>query len=358
MSEENRNRFSVLSILTAFTLGLLCMGTIVLVVQNLNTQKNFALAPAFEAAQAGTEISDNPSFSRRAQALQLTPKPNPVRKVVATQPPRPISQNEALPESQPSPEIALEPPNATPPVPIAVPVVETALINRNPPAGSIFGRAVLEGMPPLETPIPFDPNCGRLIKGSATTRHFITSQNGDLADVFVVVTDGLAEREWSKSRRRALVRDVNCFFEPYISGALVDQEIVIENDDPVMHNAHVIPNEGKEFNFALLPKHSTSFKLTAPQIFVRLKCDVHPWEFAYISVITHPFFAVTDKSGQFSLPPLPPGKYTIRAYHRKAGELAQEVEMNENESRSVEFRFLVPPEKTPSFHQASQRSTR
>ncbi|MDB6040635.1 MAG: hypothetical protein JWM99_4476 [Verrucomicrobiales bacterium] len=358
MSEDNRTRFSALSILAAFTLGFLCMGMIVLVVQNLNPQKSVALAPAFEESQSVTEISDSPSFSRRAQTLHLTPKPNPIRKVVVTSPPRPVPQDEIIPEPQPSLGIPIGAPTLPPPVPVAAPLIETLVLNQNPPTGSIIGRALLEGTAPMETPLPLDPNCGRLIKGPATTRHFVTSQNGDLADVFVIVTEGLRATDWPKPAKRALLRDVNCFFEPYISGAFVDQEIAIENGDPVLHNVHVIPNEGKESNFALLPKHSISFRLAASQLFVRLKCDVHPWEFAYITAVTHPFFAVTDKSGQFKLPPLPSGRYMVHAYHRKAGELSQEVEMNENESRSVEFRFHVPTENAPLFHNAAKRAIR
>jgi hypothetical protein len=346
MPEDNHNRFSALSVLAAFTLGLLSMGIIVLVVKNLNTQEPRALAPAFQESEAASEVSDNRSFSRRAQSLQLSPKPTPkpVRKVAATPPPAPAPREEIVPEQAPSSDTAGDTARLPTPAAVTTAVVETVLPNVNPPAGSIIGRAFLDGTPPPEIPIPFDSTCGRLNKGSATTRHFVTSRNGELADVFVVVTDGLSSRTWPKSAKSALVRDINCFFEPYVSGVRVNQEIVLENSDPVLHNAHLMANENKEANYSLLPKHSKSIRLAVPEIFVRLKCDVHPWEFAYIAAVEHPFFAVTDKSGQFMLPPLPPGRYTVSAYHRKAGQISQEVELNENESRSIEFRFQVPSE--------------
>jgi hypothetical protein len=50
---------------------------------------------------------------------------------------------------------------------------------------------------------------------------------------------------------------------------------------------------------------------------VRFKCDVHPWMFAYVGVVEHPFFAVTDKDGAFKISDVPNGKYTIEAYHPK-----------------------------------------
>jgi len=51
-------------------------------------------------------------------------------------------------------------------------------------------------------------------------------------------------------------------------------------------------------------------------LFARLSCDVHPWEFAYVSILKHPFFAITDEHGEFVITNVPPGKYTVEARHR------------------------------------------
>ena len=54
------------------------------------------------------------------------------------------------------------------------------------------------------------------------------------------------------------------------------------------------------------------------------KCDVHGWMNAYVGVLDHPYFAVTDKDGKFDLKTLPPGTYTIEAWHEKLGTQAAE----------------------------------
>src|SRR6185436_12982051 len=75
-----------------------------------------------------------------------------------------------------------------------------------------------------------------------------------------------------------------------------------------------------------------------PEIFLRVKCDVHPWMFAYIAVLPHPFFAVTDSRGSFQFPPgLPPGKYVIAARHLKAGEAVVEVTIREEQETIIPF---------------------
>ena len=52
---------------------------------------------------------------------------------------------------------------------------------------------------------------------------------------------------------------------------------------------------------------------------VPFKCDVHGWMNAYVGVLDHPYFAITGKDGKFELKTLPPGTYTIEAWHEKLG---------------------------------------
>jgi hypothetical protein len=71
---------------------------------------------------------------------------------------------------------------------------------------------------------------------------------------------------------------------------------------------------------------------------MRIKCDVHPWMFAYVSALEHPFFAVTDANGNFTFPlALPPGRYLIAATHLKAGESVQEIEAEQPGTSNLEF---------------------
>jgi hypothetical protein len=69
------------------------------------------------------------------------------------------------------------------------------------------------------------------------------------------------------------------------------------------------------------------FSFPKAEDFVRFKCDVHPWMFSYVTVCDHPYFAVTGADGAFKISDVPPGKYTLVAKHRKAGEVSQEIEV-------------------------------
>ena len=65
--------------------------------------------------------------------------------------------------------------------------------------------------------------------------------------------------------------------------------------------------------------------------------------FAYVGVVEHPWFAVTDGNGSFALPSgLPPGQYTLAAVHRKLGEQTQTITVGANGSVAVTFTLEVP----------------
>jgi len=72
------------------------------------------------------------------------------------------------------------------------------------------------------------------------------------------------------------------------------------------------------------------FSFSKPEEFVKFKCDVHPWMFAWISVFDNPYFAVSGKDGTFKISNVPAGKYTLKATHRKAGTVTKEIEVKDS----------------------------
>jgi hypothetical protein len=129
-----------------------------------------------------------------------------------------------------------------------------------------------------------------------------------------------------------------------VFGVMVNQKLKVKNSDPLLHNVHAVPKTNKEFNFAQPVKNQINEKaFSQPEVLLRIKCDVHPWMNAYVGVVPHKFFAVTDANGRFALPKgLPGGKYTIEAVHPKAGRVTQEITVAAGESKPVELTLSVP----------------
>jgi hypothetical protein len=207
----------------------------------------------------------------------------------------------------------------------------------------ISGRTFLRGVPPPEKVITMDAACAQLNPAALTTRHYVVGEDGALADVFVYVKDAPATPV--RAGLTAVQEQIGCQFQPYILGVQPGQKIVLRNMDSVLGNAHITTKKpgNTERNLALMGGGAASFSFDVPELFVQLKTDVHPWMYAYICVVDHPWFAVTDRKGNFVLPSgLPSGNYTLVATHRKAGEQSQQIHVTANGTLPVTFTFDVP----------------
>lgn len=115
-----------------------------------------------------------------------------------------------------------------------------------------------------------------------------------------------------------------------------------------MHNIRATAARNAEFNLAMpIEGMVTQKRFRNPELFIRINCDVHPWMFAYVSVFTHPFFAVSDKDGNYTLPPgLPRGTYVLAARHHKAGEMQKTCTVGSLPGTVIDFNFSLPSRLT------------
>lgn len=212
-------------------------------------------------------------------------------------------------------------------------------------AADITGKVTLKGTPPAEKDLPLDPSCGKLWpKEKPKTRFYVAGADGGLADVFVYLKQADSKGAAAKP---ALLDQKGCEYVPYIMGLQTGQKLLIRNSDPVLHNVHATPKINKEFNLAQMAGGKDIERtLDQNEVFVRFKCDVHPWMFAYVGVVPHGYFAVTDKDGNFKIEGVPAGKYTVLAFHRKAHgtedkAIAQEVTVGDS-AATANFTVEVP----------------
>jgi plastocyanin len=99
-----------------------------------------------------------------------------------------------------------------------------------------------------------------------------------------------------------------------------ETQLVVKNSDPVEHNIHGYKTSelSTQFNFGTAPKVTMSevaeaFLEDAAKYIV--KCDIHPWMSAYVHAVKHPYYAITNESGEYSLENVPPGTYRVVCWH-------------------------------------------
>ncbi len=208
-------------------------------------------------------------------------------------------------------------------------------------AGEVKGVVSFEGTAPKNEPIKMnaDPVC---MKENTTpqTQETYEVADGKLANVFVYVKDGLGNYSYDPPTGAVTIDQKSCRYHPHVFGIRVGQELDIVNDDPTLHNIHALPKGNTEFNTGQpIQGMKTMHVFNAKEVMVPFKCDVHGWMNAYVGVMDNPYFAVTAKDGSFDLKDLPPGTYTIEAWHEKFGTQTASVTLGAKESKDVPFTF-------------------
>ena len=194
-------------------------------------------------------------------------------------------------------------------------------------AGEVTGTVALDGAAPANEAIKMnaDPVC---VKENTTPQSQETYEvaDGKLGNVFVYIKDGLGNYVYDTPTEAATIDQMNCRYHPHVFGMRVNQPLTIINSDPTLHNIHAMPKGNAEFNNGQpIQGMKMDHTFTAKEVMVPFKCDVHGWMNAYVGVLDHPFFAVTDEDGKFDIKGLPPGTYTIEAWHEKGGAVTQSV---------------------------------
>ena len=211
--------------------------------------------------------------------------------------------------------------------------------------GTITGQVVFSGTPPTPSSVSFggEQQCA-LIHGDhpPQVEDVVVNSNGTLRDVLVYVV-GEVQGTYTPPAEPLVFEQKGCLFVPHVGAVMIGQPVEVRNDDPVLHNVRAQSKQGQSFNIAQpVQGMKTTKKLLKPEIGIPIKCDVHFWMTGYLHVLPHPFFAITETNGTFAIKGLPPGTYTLEAWHGKLGTKQLTVTVTGNESHTAEFTFGSP----------------
>ena len=214
----------------------------------------------------------------------------------------------------------------------------------------VKGHVTVDGAVPANAAIKMnaDPICARTATTPQQMETYVVGTDGkSLGNVFVYVKDGLGNYVGQAPTTPVTIDQKDCRYHPHVFGIQVGQPLEIVNSDPTLHNIHAVAKSNREFNNGQpIQGMKTTHTFTAPEVMVPFKCDVHGWMNAYVGVLPHPFFAVTDASGTFSLKGLPAGTYTIEAWHEKMGTQTQSVTVGATDAKEIAFTFKAPAAAT------------
>jgi plastocyanin len=208
-------------------------------------------------------------------------------------------------------------------------------------AATLTGAVKLLAAAPKMPPIPMgaDPYCQSQHPTPATDEEVVVGPAGELANVFVYVKD--IKGSFPPPSTPVVLDQKGCQYHPHVGAVMVGQPLEIKNSDNTLHNVHAMPNVNSQFNEGQPVQGMTSDKkFEKPEITpFKVKCDVHGWMKSWWAVMPHPYYAVSQMNGQFTIPNLPPGTYTLVAWHEKYGQQEQQITVGAKESKAVNFSF-------------------
>jgi plastocyanin len=214
----------------------------------------------------------------------------------------------------------------------------------SPDAGSlasVVGHVKFQGQlpQPVKVSMSADPSCANLHPSPMVSQDFVTGGDNTLGNVIVFVSEGLGNRTFDMPTEAVTFEQKGCMYQPHVMALRANQVIKMVNDDKTTHNIHPTPANNREWNKAEPAGTTMEESFAREEIAVPVKCNVHPWMKGYIAVFKHPYFAVTGKDGSFRLPNLPPGEYTVEAWHEKLGTMTQKITVAAGENKALDFTF-------------------
>jgi plastocyanin len=214
-----------------------------------------------------------------------------------------------------------------------------------PSAGAITGKVTLSGTPPKSKPLDLakEPDCVKMhVSNPLFPESVVTGPGNSLRNVVVYISAGATDYSPAPSTP-VIFGQQGCHYTTHVLAFRVGQEVQIANNDPLSHNVHPLSKVNREWNKIQLPGTPPFSYAYDREEFIPIKCNIHPWMQGYFIVLKTQHFAVTGDDGRFFLPDLPPGHYTITAWHETYGTINKEITVAGGESLSLDFNFNAKP---------------
>ncbi len=207
-------------------------------------------------------------------------------------------------------------------------------------AGSIAGKVTLQGNPPAPAKFLINKNkevCGT---GWKEVPRIALSGGNAIDEVVVYLKDVKQGKPWPAKKEYA-IENRKCEFVPHVQAMPVGEELVVVNDDPIIHNTHAYFSESEKGGITVINLALPSQGMRVPKKMTRagmhrVDCDAHNWMRAWVYVADSPYHAVTANGGQYTIDGIPPGTYTVVFWQEALGEQTKQVTVEPGKKATVD----------------------
>lgn len=206
-------------------------------------------------------------------------------------------------------------------------------------ATDLTGKVTVDGTVPKPKTIDMskEPSCAKQYSTPPTTEAEVVGGSNALENVVVYISSPASD---DKQPQQAVTLDQKgCRYIAHVTALKTNQELKVVNSDQTSHNIHPLAKVNREWNKSQPPGTQPLSEKFDKAEFIPVKCNVHPWMRGYIAVLPTSHFSVTGQDGGFDLKDLPPGKYTVTAWHETLGTQSQDVTITGKETKPITFVF-------------------
>lgn len=139
-----------------------------------------------------------------------------------------------------------------------------------------------------------------------------------------------------------VVTNLKCELLPHVAVGFNGKKLVMKSNDPVFHtfDVHASLNGKERYHFALHEKGSAVTKKLPNTGILEISDYAHPWEHAYVYIFDQPYATITGENGEFVINDIPPGTYTIEAWHEELGtRKITDVQVESAKTTSVKLEY-------------------
>lgn len=139
---------------------------------------------------------------------------------------------------------------------------------------------------------------------------------------------------------RPEMNHINLSFQPFLLAVLKGTIVDFPNSDPVFHSAFSI-SPSNPFDLGLYQKGREKFVHLKNSGIVEIFCHIHSHMHAYILVLDNPFFATTEQDGSFTIPNVPDGAYTLKAWLNPSVVISKPVSIHGKQTVNLDFTLVA-----------------
>lgn len=214
------------------------------------------------------------------------------------------------------------------------------------PLAPVSGSVLFTGTVPPARKIGIPPAFARSLPSGLSYQPFQVGTNGGLGDVLVFILNPPTNRP-APTITEATLSISNTICHPGFLAVYTNQPVRFRVSGGPTLNLTVTSKEGAAWNRAVIPPDEFVRHFDQPDLQIKLVDNNALWLVGRIAVFDHPWFTVTDTTGRFTLPPLPPGRYTIQAIHRRCGHQTAVIDVPSPAGASTLFRMSASAATNP-----------